>query len=385
LAVEQGISLVCRDAETDDRVDRIACRHVGLRSMVVVPLPHQDGYAGVLKVYSAFPNAFTDQDVLTAHLLAGPLAVGFATANEAVAVAERAIADRRFTATFEQAAVGIAHVAHTGHFLLVNRRFCEILGYPPEVLTGLSFQQITHPDDLETDLGYLRTLVAGKIPNYSIEKRYLRADGSALWIKLTVSLVRDGVGGTDFFVAVVEDIDARKRAELESTQDPLTGLLNRRGALGRLERELGRAGLSGDSTIIVFLDLDCFKAVNDSLGHSQGDKCLARVATALTKASRPRDLVCRLGGDEFLVALLGLSAAEAPPVLERLLEAVREEATDGSCPVRASMGAIALSGGVAVPVDQAVAAADRLMYAAKAAGKNCYILESWSSNALAAA
>ncbi|MEW5881951.1 MAG: PAS domain S-box protein [Pseudomonadota bacterium] len=130
--------------------------------------------------------------------------------------AEQALADseRRFRATFEQAAVGMAHVAPDGRWLLVNDRLCEIVGYTREELLARSFQDITHPDDLERDLEQVRRLLAGQIGSYTLEKRYLRKDGSTVWINLTVALVRRGDGSPDYFVSVVEDISERKRAEI---------------------------------------------------------------------------------------------------------------------------------------------------------------------------
>lgn len=97
--------------------------------------------------------------------------------------------EERFRATFEQAAVGIAHVDPYGWFLRVNQKLCDIVGYTREELLELTFQDITYPDDLDADLEYVRQLLAGEIQTYSMEKRYFRKDGSVVWINLTVSLV----------------------------------------------------------------------------------------------------------------------------------------------------------------------------------------------------
>src|SRR5918998_564484 len=121
--------------------------------------------------------------------------------------------EERFRRTFEQAAVGMAHVATDGHWLRVNRRLCDIVGYEKEELLGLTFQDITHPDDLETDLEGARRLLAGEIETYSREKRYFRKDGSIVWIYLTVSLMRSPSGEPRYFISVIEDITERKRIE----------------------------------------------------------------------------------------------------------------------------------------------------------------------------
>jgi PAS domain S-box-containing protein len=121
--------------------------------------------------------------------------------------------EERFRATFEQAAVGIAHIAVDGRWLLVNQKLCEILGYTREELKEKTFQDITHPDDLAADLRYTHQVLANEIPTYSMEKRYLRKDGSQVWINLTMSLVRKPSGDPAYFIAVIEDITPRKQAE----------------------------------------------------------------------------------------------------------------------------------------------------------------------------
>ncbi|MFB1489174.1 MULTISPECIES: PAS domain S-box protein [unclassified Thiocapsa] len=121
--------------------------------------------------------------------------------------------ERRFQATFEQAAVGIAHVAPDGSWLRVNQKVCDIIGYSRDELLTKTFQDITHPDDLNADVAYVGRMLAGDIENYAMEKRYIRKDGSFVWINLTVGLVSKPDGTPDFFVSIIEDIDRRKEAE----------------------------------------------------------------------------------------------------------------------------------------------------------------------------
>ncbi|MBI4754933.1 MAG: PAS domain S-box protein [Betaproteobacteria bacterium] len=123
--------------------------------------------------------------------------------------------EERFRATFEQAAVGIAMVSPEGRWLRVNQRFCDIAGYPREELLALGFQDITHPDDRRPDAEAARRVLAGEIDRYSLEKRYQRRDGGSVWVNLTVSLVRTHDGQPKYFIAVAEDIGARRRAEQE--------------------------------------------------------------------------------------------------------------------------------------------------------------------------
>ncbi|MDP2211767.1 MAG: PAS domain S-box protein [Candidatus Aquicultor sp.] len=121
--------------------------------------------------------------------------------------------ENRFRATFELAAVGIAHVDLDGRFIRLNETYCNIVGYPRVELTRLSFQDITHPDDLEDDLRQARELLEGAINTYSMEKRYIKKDGSIVWVSLSASLVRSENGEPRYYIAVVEDISERKPTE----------------------------------------------------------------------------------------------------------------------------------------------------------------------------
>ncbi len=123
--------------------------------------------------------------------------------------------EERFRATFEQAAVGIAHVAPEGRWLRVNGTLCEIVGYAYDELLARSFQDITYPADLDIDLGLVGQLLAGEIPHYSLDKRYLHKNGTSVWVRITVALVRDQRQRPEYFIVVVEDIRARKAAEAE--------------------------------------------------------------------------------------------------------------------------------------------------------------------------
>ncbi len=137
----------------------------------------------------------------------------------AVDITERLQASRqlreseaRFRATFEQAAVGIAHVGLDGQWLRVNQKLCDIVGYSHDELLQRTFQDITYPPDLDIDLAYVQQLLAGEIAAYSLEKRYLRRDGSMVWVNLTGSLVRDAAGAPSYFIAIIEDISERRSA-----------------------------------------------------------------------------------------------------------------------------------------------------------------------------
>ncbi len=123
--------------------------------------------------------------------------------------------EERFRSTFEQAAVGIVHVTPDGRFLMINQRFCNIIGYMQEEMLTKIFQEITHPDDLNAYLERVQQLLENKLQTFSMEKRYIRKNGSHVWVNLTVSLVREPSGEPKYFIGVIEDIENRKQVEEE--------------------------------------------------------------------------------------------------------------------------------------------------------------------------
>jgi PAS domain S-box-containing protein len=167
--------------------------------------------------------------------------------------AEQALreSEARFRSTFENAAVGIAHVGMGGHWLRVNGRLCEITGYDRDELLTRTFQDITHPADLEENIAHLQKIYTGEIATYTTEKRYIRKDGDIIWIHVTVSLMRQSSGEPDYCISIIEDITRRKQAE--SALHDLTATLEQRVAerttaleqamaeQQRLEREAQRA------------------------------------------------------------------------------------------------------------------------------------------------
>lgn len=124
--------------------------------------------------------------------------------------------EERFRGTFEQAAVGIAHVDTDGRFIRINEKFCLIVGYDHDQMIGKTFQEITYPDDLEIDIDNVNRLLGGEIETYNMEKRYIRKDETIVWVNLTVSLMRKEKGDPDYFISVVEDISKRKSIENEA-------------------------------------------------------------------------------------------------------------------------------------------------------------------------
>jgi diguanylate cyclase (GGDEF)-like protein/PAS domain S-box-containing protein len=282
-------------------------------------------------------------------------------------------AERRFETAFADAPIGMALVDLDGSFMKTNRALSEITGYGEEDLARLTFQDITHPDDLEADLAYLEQLVAGEIPGYQMEKRYFTQAGPVIWILLSVSLVRDEDGEPLHFVSHVQDITERKRMESHlqhlADQDPLTGLMNRRRFEEELSRQVSRCRRYGERAALLLLDLDHFKFVNDTLGHKTGDRLLKAVAGSIRARLRDSDVCARVGGDEFAVVLLGADAGEAQTIAEGICERIRATVLDAEgeqIRTTASVGVVTLDG----DVEDAFVAADVAMYDAKALGRD---------------
>ena len=141
--------------------------------------------------------------------------------------AARQISEIRFRNALEFAPIGMAIVGIDGHWIEVNRAFCEIVGYDEQALHELTFQDITHPDDLDADLAELHRLLDGKIPSYQMEKRYIHKNGSGVWVMLSVSLVRDNANQPAYFVSQIEDISTRKKAaqDVEASRRLLTEVI----------------------------------------------------------------------------------------------------------------------------------------------------------------
>jgi len=307
--------------------------------------------------------------------------------------------EARFSATFEQAAVGIAHVDIDGRWLNVNRRCCEIVGYSREELLKLTFFELIHPADLNSDRALIRQLLSGERSSYSVEKRYYTKGKRVVWANLTVSLVRRGDGSPDYFIAVIEDITARMRikaqrdemievleervrertAELEklSMTDALTDVANRRRLDEQMELEWDRAVRSNKPVSIVIIDIDHFKELNDSLGHGPADNALIAFAAELKQiARRPADLIARYGGDEFVLVLPETGPDGAICIAEQVQAAVhRLDLANPGSPIATRM---TVSQGVATawPAKKGnsgnlMLEADRALYRAKQAGRNC--------------
>ncbi len=464
----------------------------GVRQPVGFRVPHRDGFWRYLE--HVVHNMLDDPNV-TGVVISSRDITERKRYEEALRESEE-----RFRSSFEDAAIGMALVLPEGRFMRVNRSLCQIVGYSEEELLEKTFQEITHPDDLDADLEQVRRILAGKIDTYQLEKRYIHKDGHAVWILLSISLVRnegreplyfvsqiqniterklaeealreserrlqtvvgnapvilfaldkegvftlsEGQGlealgvrpgevvgrsvfevyrdvpeihqnvrrtlGGEEVVAIVEvgdlvfdvaygpvhgedgevvgvigvaaDVTRRKQAEemleYQALHDWLTDLPNRKLFVDRLDQALSRTTRRrGRKVGVLFMDLDNFKVVNDSLGHEVGDRVLQLVAERLKGCLRPEDTLARFGGDEFTVLVEDLrEPADAVRVAERLMDAFREPfvANGRELFVKASIG-IALGTSRTKSSEELLRDADTAMYRAKAEASGYQVFE----------
>ena len=233
----------------------------------------------------------------------------------------------RFRIAFDNAPNGMAVASLDGEILQANRTFGDQLRYAPGELVGRSFAELTDPEDHTATAEFVAGMVEGDADTGRLEKRFVRRDGTVFWGVVHAGVLRDDDGAPRYFVNQVEDITerraARERLAHLALHDGLTGLPNRVLLEDRLAQELAAAGRRRQAVALLFIDLDRFKAVNDSLGHAAGDALIREVGRRVAEAIRPYDTAARIGGDEFVVVCGGLEdEAAARPIIERIHDAI---------------------------------------------------------------
>jgi diguanylate cyclase (GGDEF)-like protein/PAS domain S-box-containing protein len=286
----------------------------------------------------------------------------------------------RIAATTFLTLEGIMVTDERGVILRVNPAFTEITGYPPDEVVGRTPAVLrSNRHDAAFYRALWTDLLAKGVWQGEIINRRRSGESYPQW--LTITAVKDAQGTTTHYVGVFQDITARKAAEEEirnlAFYDPLTHLPNRRLLLDRLQQAVAASSRNGRYGALLFLDLDNFKTLNDSLGHDMGDRLLVEVAGRLQACVREGDTVARLGGDEFVLMVQDLSqtggeaAAQAESTASKVLEALNRPYQLGSQEYRGSSSiGVALFSGREVGIDELLKRADLAMYQAKSAGRN---------------
>lgn len=383
-AILQTSPLVVPDAAEDERFrdNQLVTGAPHIRFYAGVPIRTSTGFAvGTLCAIDERPRQLTQEEVDTLRDLADIVSREVQLReNLMLARLQRNRSEALFKASeagyrsmFELASVGIALVAPDGGWISVNTALCDILGYTPDELKHLTFQDITHPDDLNSDMELLRQLIDNQIDRYQMEKRYLRKDGASVWVNLSVTKKLSEEGHLEYFISIIQNIQGRKELEQEARHDALTGLYNRRALDALLPIAQARADRSTLQLALMFIDLDGFKGVNDTYGHDAGDDLLRTISARLQSCVRRTDSLIRLAGDEFIVILEGIvpGVDEAREVAKKLLAAIAEPIIIKGDVIRsnASVGFSMYEPGSGKAPDELMREADRWMYKAKHSGK----------------
>ncbi|WP_380176241.1 diguanylate cyclase domain-containing protein [Kineococcus sp. DHX-1] len=295
--------------------------------------------------------------------------------------------ERRFHEVFARGPVGMLIFGLEGWISEVNDALCTLLERDTAELVGAAAAELLEPaagerasaqerDELAQAHAQLQALIDGSAEVAHRERRFDLPSGRTVWAQVTLSLTSSSTG-EPAFLAFVEDVTARKREaeqlEHAALHDPLTGLPNRAKAEDQLGSALARTQRRGGGCAVLFVDLDHFKDVNDTLGHAAGDHLLRDVADRLRGLLRTGDTAARIGGDEFVLVCEDVADAQAlSAIAERVCERITIPVDLGArtVTVTASVGAARTDGSLGP--DELLRAADRAMYRAKAAGRACW-------------
>jgi diguanylate cyclase (GGDEF)-like protein/PAS domain S-box-containing protein len=323
---------------------------------------------GLASVGTAVAVVYLDGEAMTARL------------TQEVTAKTRALAAREaeLRLIFETSYGAIFFVNMDGLVTAANRRMAQMFGRDLTQLIGSDYVGFIHPDEREAGRELMIDLLQGKTEVVSVERRYVRPDGSDFWGHLSGRCLFDEERKSLGLVGVIIDVTERRRSEAHvaflAHHDHLTGLPNRLLIEDRVQRSMALSVRNHTKTALLFLDLDGFKTVNDSLGHIAGDQVLKEIANRLCAVVRDADRVSRHGGDEFLVILPSIRDHGAVvAVVEKILDTLSKVLViDGYEVCLSSSIGIAVSPDDGEDFEDLMRKADAAMYQAKEAGRNTY-------------
>lgn len=235
--------------------------------------------------------------------------------------------EERFSSAFMNAPNGVCLVGLDGGFLQVNPVLCRMLDYDEGTLTRMAHRDVVHPDHRDAEVEARRALLAGEIGSFDGEHEYVTRQGQKLWVLVSAARVDDGQGDPFCLVYQIHDISERKRVERELVRlahfDSLTGLPNRTLLELEAERAVQLARRHDRRLAVLFLDIDNFQHINDTLSHRDGDLLIQAIAERIHAGARHTDIVGRLGGDEFVVIADVKRSQSALILASKLHDAVR--------------------------------------------------------------
>ena len=281
-----------------------------------------------------------------------------------------------FRAAFDYSTIGMALVYHNGRWHRINRSLCQILGYSEHELLDKNFKDLIHPDDRFSAMAKLEQLLRSKVATFQTETRCIHKLGHVVWVLWSVSQALVENSDSPHLIFQIQNITDRKEAEQrllhDALHDTLTGLPNRALLEDHLQLTIARAKRRHNLRFaVLFLDVDRFKLVNDSLGHMIGDQLLVGIARRLEKCLRPEDTIARVGGDEFTILLEDLSnEQEAIMVAERIHQELKMSFNLSGRDVFTTVSIGIAHGSMAYDhPEQILRDADTAMYRSKSLGK----------------
>lgn len=285
--------------------------------------------------------------------------------------------EERFRAAFSNAPIGMAIVSSEGEWIQINESLTRLLGRPADELTSRSIREIIYQNDIVEFLGGIGSVLQGKADSFKSEVRLLNRDGKIIWTQTNVSPLEDSQRTR--LILQVEDISARRIAEeslrYNAFHDSLTNLANRAMFMGQLDELISRRN-SADCAAVIFLDLDRFKVINDTVGHTVGDKVLVSVAARIRNSVPSDAVVARFGSDEFLILLDDVEGQRAVTdlveELERQMSLVHSVAGQ-EINVTASVGIVFIDAGHESSED-VLRDADMALHLAKKRGRHCHVV-----------
>lgn len=367
-----------------------------LESYIATPLRVAGEIVGTLNFSDTRirPEPFTVEELEFLELMAQSLSQALEQAalrqQQAQSHSAHEASEALFEAAFLHAAIPMAIVAPDGRWLRVNDAVCDLLGYSSRELLDMDFQSITHPDDLDKDLAQVESLLRGEKQQYWMQKRYFHRNGELVWALLAVSIVRNADGSPRCFLSQIKDISAQRDAELAlqanrdeleqmnlelaqlARTDSLTGLSNRAVMMEQLRQAHGSCTRSGEPLSCLFMEIDGFRGINETCGHSEGDALLQGVAESLQGIIGKRGAIGRYSADVFMVLLPECGINSALQVAERCLDAVRNlKDTPHSVSLSIGVAAVLPEESAELPnTDDLLRTADQALYAARETGGN---------------
>ena len=348
-----------------------------LHSLISIPLSSQGVFLGWLGLASfSEKKAWTESSTQLLRMFGEILTNALQRQQTEKALQE---SERRYSTLAKISPVGIFQTDAAGNYLYANERWCEIAGIPLTDALGEGWSVALHPEDRQHAFSEWDRAVKENLP-FRAEYRFERPDGLITWVLGQAIAEKDSFGNITSYVGTITDISERKQAEAKlrhgAFHDSLTGLPNRALLMERLKQALHRQQRHPDWQVgLLFLDLDRFKIINDSLGHLSGDQLLIALGSRLEKCPRASDTLARLGGDEFVILLEELkSQDEAIKVAERIHQTLKKPfvVNNQELFVSASIGITLSSSRDDNEPEQLLRNADTAMYRAKARGQSCY-------------